>query len=320
MGLTRETFLPDEAESAAAWRAARWPQGVYCVACGSDAVECRTTTYRGHLHRYHCQECGKWFSDVTNTPLAYSKVSMSRWVYLIRELDKGRPVLPLADEMGVTYKTALGMAHVVREVLYEHREQWQPLLEEEVEGDDKHLKGGQQGREVKQREARQRGLKARGRGTYASDRPLVCAWVARAGTATVLELCRDAGQHSLLASAWRHIARGARVDTDSWRGYTLLDEAYDHRSVKHSEEYVTAEGTHCNTAEAEWSVFKPWWQCFRGVAKRYIYLYLTQYEFQRTYRDCSFLERLEMVLGFLAASLQHVFNPQTSLASPLPLG
>ncbi|MEA3346054.1 MAG: glycosyltransferase [Chloroflexota bacterium] len=55
-------------------------------------------------------------------------------------------------------------------------------------------------------------------------------------------------------SAWRHIEPGSRIDTDTWSGYNLLGNAYDHRSVKHSEEYVTEEGVHCNTAEAESSV------------------------------------------------------------------
>jgi transposase-like protein len=248
--------------------------------------------------------------------LAYSKVSLSRWFYLMRELDKGRPVLPIAEEIGVTYKTALRMTKVVRRELYKHRDQWQPMLGDEVEGDDVHLKGGQQGREVTQREPRQRGLKERGRGTYEGDRPLVCAWVARDGPHTILEMRRDAGKQALLDSAWRHIERDSRVDTDTWGGYNLLDYAYDHRTVKHSEEYVTEDGVHCNTAEAEWSVFKPWWRRFRGVAKRHIYLYLTQYEFQRTYRDCSSLERLEMMLGFIFAFLERLFSTQFVPFSP----
>jgi len=112
-------------------------------------------------------------------------------------------------------------------------------------------------------------------------------WVARDGPGIILELRRDAGQHALLDSAWRHIKPGSRIDTDMWSGYNLLEATYEHHSVKHSEQYVTAEGAHCNAAEAEWSTFKPWWRQFRGVAKRYVYQYLIQYEFRRTHRDHS---------------------------------
>lgn len=316
MGLTNESFLPDPTECAEAWREVRWPNGVFCVACGSTDVECRTSSYRGHLCRYHCLDCDKWFSDVTDTALAYSKVDLPRWIYLMRELDKGRPVDQIAEEIEVTYKTALRMARVVREALYEHRDQWQHLLSGEVEGDDVHLKGGQQGRKVAHRAPRERGLKQRGRGTYAGDRPLICAWVARDGPGTVLEMRRDAGKRALFGSAWRHIEPGSRVDTDTWNGYNLLGHAYDHRSVKHSEEYVTEDGVHCNTAEAEWSVFKPWWRRFRGVAKRYIYLYLTQYEFARTYRDLSSSRRLKMMLGSLYVILEQLFSAHFASYSP----
>jgi len=53
-------------------------------------------------------------------------------------------------------------------------------------------------------------------------------------------------------------------------GNRLLGEGYIHRSVDHEETDVTDEGTHGNTAEGEWST-GPWWNGFRGVAKRHAY-------------------------------------------------
>jgi hypothetical protein len=66
----------------------------------------------------------------------------------------------------------------------------------------------------------------------------------------------------------------------------------------------------CNTAKEEWSIFKPWWRRFQGVAIRYLYLYLTQYAFARTYRERSSIERLKMMLGFLYAFPGHVLRIQ----------
>ena len=60
---------------------------------------------------------------MTDTALAHSKVDLLRWFYLLRKLDKGGPVSQIQPEMGVTYKTALRMAHIMREALYEHRDQ-----------------------------------------------------------------------------------------------------------------------------------------------------------------------------------------------------
>jgi hypothetical protein len=58
-------------------------------------------------------------------------------------------------------------------------------------------------------------------------------------------------------SAFKHVEPESRIDTDDFSGYRLLGGAYDHRSVDHEETYGTEESTRCNTAEGEWSIFKP---------------------------------------------------------------
>jgi hypothetical protein len=80
----------------------------------------------------------------------------------------------------------------------------------------------------------------------------------------------------------------------------LLDEIYDHRQVKHSEQYVSEEGAHCNTAESEWSIFKPWWRTFRVLAKRNLYLYLSEHSFRRSHRHLSREERIKAVMSLLS--------------------
>lgn len=263
---------------------------------------------------WYCQGCDKWFNDLTDTPLAYSKVKLNGWMYLMREMDKGQPVRQIAEEIGVTPKTARRMARIVREALYEQDET--PQLSGEVEGDDIHLKAGQQGHRCEHRQARQRGMKQRGRGTYAGDRPLICLWTERGSPHIVIEMVKDASQRSLVRSALRHIEPGSRVDTDSWRGYNILGHCFDHRQVKHSETYVQ-DGVHCNTAEGEWSVFKPWWATYRGVAKRYVHLYLAQYQFRRNRRHRTGIERLEEMIGFVYAYFVRLFfgSPPLSLFS-----
>jgi transposase-like protein len=303
MALDSESFLPDAEDCAEAWRRSRWDEGLYCPECGSGQVQTRQENYRDHLHRYYCEACGKWFIDTTGTFLEASNVSLRRWVYFAREMDKGRAAEPIGEEIDVTKKTARRMAKTMRQALHAQREEWLSKLSGEVEADDVHVKGGQQGRDVSEQEggraARMRGLSERGRGTYAGDRPLVVSWVERGGKGRVFELRRSAGKKSLLSSGLSHVEEGSQVDTDTWSGYRLLGEVYQHRSVKHSEEYVSEEGAHCNTAEGEWSLFKPWWRRFRGIAKRYLHLYLSHHSFRRTYRDWSRIERTQAMIGFL---------------------
>ena len=126
------------------------------------------------------------------------------------------------------------------------------------------------------RAPRSRGLTERGRGTWDGDRPPAVLWVERDGPGRVLELQPDVTQRTLARSATKHVKPGSRIDTDDFSGYRPLAEAYDHRSVDHEETYVTDDDVHCNTAEGEWSIFKPWWRGFRGVAKRHAYRYLSE--------------------------------------------
>lgn len=125
----------------------------------------------------------------------------------------------------------------------------------------------------------------------------------------MIELRRGVDQESLFRSAWRHVEPESRIDTDDFSGYSLLGEAYDHRSVDHEETYVTDDEVHCNTAEAEWSVFKPWWNGFRGVAKRNIYLYLSEYSLRRSHRTEDRQCRFERIVALLRAGGADGANP-----------
>lgn len=250
------------------------------------------------------------------------------WIYVLREMDKGRSINSISKDLPHTYKTVHRVATTMREAIYQRREEWREILTGEVEADDVHLTLGQQGRILRSEEAteqeasgsskdksgkanpaqhasrepRERGLSERGRGSWDGDRPPAVLWVERGGSGRVLELQPDVTKQTLLRSAIRHVELESRIDTDDFSSYQLLEEAYDHRSVDHEEAYVSDEGTHCNAAEAEWSIFKPWWRGFRGVAKRHAYRYLSEYSFRRSHRSDSRQKRLSRMVALLRSN------------------
>jgi len=335
MALSEESFLPDEEDCTETWRALRWPDGPECMECGSGNVAVQDWDYLSSLRRYQCRECGRWFNDRSGTFLENSKVRLPTWIYVLREMDKDRSINDIAKDLPHTYKTVHGMAQTMREAIYQRRGEWREVLTGEVEADDVHLTLGQQGRTLSSKEAsedtgegsddssstgpvrsaeaepppdseqfnsrepRERGLSERGRGSWSGDRPPAVLWVERNGAGRRLELQPDVTQRTLVRSAVRHVEPGSQVDTDDFSGYRLLKEAYDHRSVDHEETYVTDDGTHCNTAEGEWSIFKPWWNGFRGVAKRHAYRYLSEYSFRRSHRSDSRQKRLRRMIALL---------------------
>ncbi len=231
--------------------------------------------YLSRLRRYECRECGRWFNDRSGTFLERSRVRFPKWTCVLRELDKGRSINSISEDLPHTYRTVHGMVTTIREAIYQRREEWREGLTGEVEADDVHRTLGQQGRTLRPeggngdgsqgddsaseetRDPRARGLCKQGRGSWTSDRPPAVLWVERNGPERVLELQPDVTQHTLARSAARHVEPGSRIDTDDFSGYGLLGGAYDHRSVGHEETYVIEEGAHCNTAEGEWSIFNP---------------------------------------------------------------
>lgn len=99
MALSKESFLPDEVDCAETWRQLRWTEGPECPECGSIEIQTRQKNRRGCFH-YCCRSCGRWFTGTTDTFLEASNVSLSRWVYLIREMDKKRLINDIAKDLG----------------------------------------------------------------------------------------------------------------------------------------------------------------------------------------------------------------------------
>ena len=92
----------DTEESAhRAMAAARWPDGVRCPRCRSDAVSERRGRYRPG---WRCRSCRADFTATTNTPLHASKAPLSAWVGAATDD---------VDPAGVSDKTARGMRRVV---------------------------------------------------------------------------------------------------------------------------------------------------------------------------------------------------------------
>ena len=133
MALSEESFLPDAEDCAETWRALRWPDGPRCVRCESSNVALQDWDYLSRLRRYECRECGRWFNDRTGTFLESSKVWLPKWIYVLREMDKGRSINSIAKDIPHTYKTVHGMATTIREAIYQRREEWREVLTGEVE-------------------------------------------------------------------------------------------------------------------------------------------------------------------------------------------
>lgn len=91
---------------------------------------------------------------------------------------------------------------------------------------------------------------------------------------------------TLMALVRLVVEQGSIVYTDKWRGFTELElDGYTHRSVNHSEEYVSKSGAHINGIEAFWSFAKRRLRKFNGVPSHTFLLHLKECEWRYNAAD-----------------------------------
>ena len=95
----------------------------------------------------------------------------------------------------------------------------------------------------------------------------------------------DRSAATLCALVEKYVAPGCTIHSDSWASYSSLTQCgYRHRTVNHSEEFVTPEGIHTNTIEGQWAKLREYfrhmyrtqnptlkshldWFCYRKMVK-----------------------------------------------------
>jgi transposase-like protein len=102
-----------EALCAQSLRRARWPEQVRCPHCHSGEVT-DIRQYMGVFQRYLCLACGRTFNDKTGTIFENSKVSLSAWAGAAYLLAADQPITVIAENVGVSYPTALRMVRELR--------------------------------------------------------------------------------------------------------------------------------------------------------------------------------------------------------------
>src|SRR5438105_2526251 len=118
-----QVFGMSEPEAEAMFKRLRWQEtdgAPVCPHCGGlDAYECRRPT--GGL-RFRCKACGKDFSITSGTLFASHKLPLKAYLAAIaifcNEV-KGKSMLAMSRDLGLSYKTAFVLGHKMREALSE---------------------------------------------------------------------------------------------------------------------------------------------------------------------------------------------------------
>jgi hypothetical protein len=234
-----------DAEAETLFRKVRWPEtdgASICPKCGGlDAYEFRRHT--GAL-RFECKACGGEFSITGGTLFASHKLPLRAYLAAIAVFCnevKGKSMLALSRDLGVSYKCAFVLAHKLREAMAEE-------LKGRViggEGKTAEIDSGYFGGYVKPANLRDRRLDRRFSQNQSGKRKAVVVIRERGGN-TLPAVFRT--EKHALAFIQRRIAKGTIVNADESANWNDLHARYEMKRINHEEAY-SLDGACTNWAE-----------------------------------------------------------------------
>jgi len=122
-----------------------------CPHCTSKKVYKRGK--QGGVQMYQCNECKKWYSETTGTPIFNIKLK-TKWQSYLRCMEQGMSIKKIAKELHISIQTSFDWRHKILSSL----EQFVPkTLSEEIECDELELPLNNKGSKTLDRKPRKRG-------------------------------------------------------------------------------------------------------------------------------------------------------------------
>lgn len=253
-----------------------WPNGPFCVHCGSTERVGKLTGKSTRIGTYKCYDCRKPFTVKVGTIFESSHVPLRLWlqaIFLIASSKKGISANQLHRTLGVTLKTAWFMGHRVREAMRTGGAIF-GVGGGSVEVDETFI-----GRDF---DKKPKGVK-KGRGYEHKNK--VLALVDRSTGQSRSMVVDDLKVSTLLPILQANIDAKARVLTDEAGQYRQLKHHFaGHGYTRHSQgEYVsrTDPSVHTNTIEGYFSVFKRGMKgVYQHCGHNHLNRYLAEFDFR----------------------------------------
>jgi transposase-like protein len=199
-------------------------------------------------------------------------------MYLMSSTRCGISAKQLERELGVTYKTAWRMFHLIR---HELMDQDDDEFTGEVEIDEMYVGGSRKG----------------AKGRRPGPKTTVLGMVERGGRVSAV-VVEDATMLSLFPHIGKTVATGTRVFTDEHRTYMNMPKArFDHESVNHSEGVFVSGDVHTQTIENFWMLVKNGIRgVYHSVSGKHLQGYLNEYVWRYNHREDDAAMFLQLIL------------------------
>jgi transposase-like protein len=251
----------------------------YCPKDGEKTTFKRYETVQ-QRQSWTCTKCGHHIHPTAGTIFHKSSTSLHLWfyaMYLMSSTRCGISAKQLERELGVTYKTAWRMFHLIRNEL--------------MTQDDDQLRG-----EVEMDEMYVGGSRKNAKGRRPGPKVPVLGMVERGGRVSAVVVA-DTTTISMYPHIGKTVATGSRVFTDEYKTYTHMPKArFDHQTINHSEGVFVSGNVHTQTIENFWMLVKNGIRgVYHSVSGKHLQGYLNEYAWRYNHRD----DDAAMFLGLL---------------------
>jgi transposase-like protein len=293
----KEDLFPDEPDKITkllkSIREFRFASGLGCVHCGSTSVK-RNGKYRSR-QRYQCNDCGKSFNDMTNTPFSGSRYP-EKWVKYIELMVEGYTLPKIAEKLHIHISTAFYWRHKILNALGSLGfNQLQGI----VESDETFFRESMKGNEITHRKPKKRGEKDKKRGI---SNLKIAVVVAQDRNGSVI--ARKAGTGRVKAEEidtviGEYIHPSALLCTDTATNYKKFAKlkGLQHETVNESQKQRVKKGIyHIQHVNNFHNRLKKWMERFQGVATKYLDNYLYWFRWLDLNKNVAFENRVEQML------------------------
>jgi transposase-like protein len=223
-----------------------------------------------------CTACGHHIHPTAGTIFHKSSTSLHLWfyaMYLMTSTGCGISAKQLERELGVTYKTAWRMAHLIRTELME---QTDDIFGGTLEADETYYGGSRKGK---------KGSK-QGRPGPDSHKIPVFGVVERGGRVMAVTV-PNVKMATVMPHIEKRVLPASTIYTDELKSYDRLTQrGYHHDRVRHSEAVYVSGEVHTNTIEGFWSLMKRGiGGVYHAVSAKHLQGYLNEYAWRYNHRN-----------------------------------
>jgi transposase-like protein len=268
---------PDDATCLEAlWRKRYAPDGehAHCPTCDTERLFKRYDTAQ-QRQSWSCTACAHKLHPTAGTIFHKSSTSLHLWfyaMYLMASTRCGISAKQLERELGVTYKTAWRMAHLIRKELMADTG---ASLSGEVEIDEAYFGGREKSRTGK-----------RGRIPMVDSKKVAVLGMVERGGRVHATPVANVKRATLLPRVIERVLPASLIYTDELHTYKALPaHGYQHKRIHHREKIYVSGDIHTNTIEGFWSLVKRGIDgVYHAVSAKHLQGYLNEYAWRYNQR------------------------------------